>query len=155
MSTDIENILSQLKNHEARIAALEKLDRLRSKPPDLTGDGTGNNQNLEIANKINDCDESAAATKILLSKNMEAKLLLCFFVSHKYLGNRWLTTGDLEEITSEIGGKLDKANVSNKLKSLRQYLESGASRRRGQPTPYRFNRKGIARFEEILRAAKA
>jgi len=110
---------------------------------------------LSIVNKIGDCDESEEIqSKVLDQMNMEGKILLCFFISSKYFKNTWLTTGDIEKITSALGTKVAVGNVSNKIKAgLRQYLESGAVRKRGQPTPYRLNRKGVKRFNEIIHAA--
>ena len=106
---------------------------------------------LQIVNKTGDCDESEnIQTNVLDSKKMEAKILLCFYISHKYFGNTWLNSGHIEKITSDLGIKIDKRNVTNKLKSLRQYLENGSTRQKGQPTPYRLNRKGVKRFEDII-----
>jgi hypothetical protein len=103
---------------------------------------------LQIANKIGDCDESnAIQLRVLDRRSMDGKILLCFYVSSKYFGNAWLTSGDIEKITSQLGVKIDKRNASNSLAKLRQYLESGAVRKGGQPTPYRMNRKGVQRLE--------
>jgi hypothetical protein len=106
---------------------------------------------LKIVNMIGDCDESVVIqTNVLDKRSSERKILLCFYISHKYFGNEWLTTGDVEKITAELGVKIDRRNASNYLKTLHSYLESGAARKRGQPTPYRLNRKGIKYFEEII-----
>jgi len=111
------------------------------------------NISLQIVNKIGDCDESdAIKNQVLDKRSAEGKVLLCFYLSHKYFRNEWLTSGDIEKITSELGVKIDKKNVTNYLTDLRQYLESGAVRKKGQPTPYRLNRKGVRRFEEIIHA---
>ena len=107
---------------------------------------------LPIVNKIADCDENEKIqSEVLDQKNMEAKILLCFFISQKYFDNTWLTTGDVEKITSGLGTKITAGNVSNKITGgTRQYLESGAVRKKGQPTPYRLNRKGTKYFESLL-----
>jgi hypothetical protein len=152
MSKNLEQILKQLADHEARIAALEGTDSTIIEKKKIESSDDSKNQNLAIANKANDCDETDAIAKILISRDMQAKLLVCFYVSHKYFGNKWLTTGDLEKITSELGAKIDIRNISNKIKDTRQFLESGATRRKGQPTPYRLNRKGVVKFTEIIHA---
>jgi len=106
---------------------------------------------LQIVNKIGDCDECDAIRKQAIDKrSAEGKVLLCFYISYRYFENAWLTSGDVEKITSELGVKIDKKNASNYLTTFRQYLESGAVRKKGQPTPYRLNRKGVKRFEEII-----
>lgn len=107
--------------------------------------------NLSIVNKIGDCDETEVIQKkILDTRGAEGRVLLAFYISYKYFGNEWLSSGDIEKITSDLGVKIDKKNVSNYLAALRKYLESGAARKKGQPTPYRMNRNGVKRFEEIL-----
>lgn len=106
---------------------------------------------LKIVNKISDCDEAdAIKNKVLDKSKVEGKILLCFYISNKYFNNEWLITSDIESITSELDVKIDGRNVSNYFKILRPYLESGAERKRGQSTPYRINRKGTKRFEEII-----
>lgn len=106
---------------------------------------------LQIVNKIGECDESDAIQKHVLDKrSAEGKILLCFYISHKYFENEWLETGHIEKITAELGIKIDRRNATNYLIEFRKYLESGAARKKGQPTPYRLNRKGVKRFEEII-----
>jgi len=107
---------------------------------------------LAIVNKVGDCAESEEIqNKVLDQKSMETKILLCFYISFKYFKNEWLTTGDVEKITSGLGTKIAVGNVSNKIKSkLRQYLESRSVRKKGLRTPYRMNRKGVKYFESIL-----
>lgn len=110
---------------------------------------------LKIVNKIGDCEEADEIQKNILDKHSaEGKVLLCFYISHKYFKNEWLGAGDIEKITAELGIKIDVRNASNYLKTYRSYLESGSTRKKGQPTPYRINRKGIKRFEEIIHAKK-
>lgn len=108
---------------------------------------------LQIANKVSDCDETEKINKEILDKSKpgpEEKILLCLYIAFKYFGNGWLTTGQIEKITSELGVKIDHGNASNKMKELRKFVESGSARAPGQPTPYRLNRNGIKRFEEII-----
>lgn len=108
--------------------------------------------NLQIANKIGDCDEADAIRACVLdAKPAEGKILLPFFIASRYFENIWLTTGDVERVTAELGVKIDRRNVANYVQKLRKFLESKTTRKRGQPTPYRLNRRGIVRFEEILK----
>jgi len=143
----------RLDDYERRIRVLESGRVVKIK----TVHGQDKSQNSEelilaIVNKADDCDESDEIQgKVLDQKSMEGKILLCFYISHKYFNNSWLTTGNVEKITSGLGSKIDIGNISNKIRGeLRKYLESGAVRKKGQPTPYRLNRKGMKRFEEII-----
>jgi len=153
-SAQLQKLLEQLTDHEKRIRMLEANAKPSNKKvlPKQKGVAGPDDLILSIVNKVGDCDESEKIqSKVLDQKNMEAKILLCFYISYKYFKNAWLTTGDIEKITSGLGAKIAVGNVSNKIKGeLRQYLESGAVRKRGQPTPYRLNRKGSKRFEAIL-----
>jgi len=151
---DFKKILAKLDDHEKRICTLEA-DTQPAKKKVVSGQmDTANPRDLilSIVNKVGDCDESEEIqSKVLDQKSMEAKILLCFYISYKYFENAWVTTGDIEKITSGLATKIAVGNVSNKITGeLQQYLESGAVRKRGQPTPYRLNRKGFKRFEEIL-----
>jgi len=79
-------------------------------------------------------------------------VLLCLYVADKYFSRAWLTSGQIAKATAELGIKIDQGQASRKLKELRTYLESGSARKDGQPTPYRLNRLGLNRFEEMLNA---
>lgn len=155
---ELKKILDNLNDHERRIRALEADTQPAKKKVISVQMDTANPSDLilPIVNKVGDCNESEEVQrKVLDQKSMEAKILLCFYISYKYFENAWLTTGDIEKVTSGLGTKIAVGNVSNKIKGeLRQYLESGAVRKRGQPTPYRLNRKGFKRFEEILHGSR-
>ena len=149
-----KEMFEQIKDHEKRIRALEVTTQPLKKKAVTRYTGAINSDDLilSVVNKVGDCKESEEIqSRVLDQRNMEAKILLCFYVSYKYFKNVWLTSGDIEKITSGMGAKIAVGNVSNKIKEeIRQYLEIGTTRKRGQPTPYRLNRKGFKRFEEIL-----
>lgn len=109
--------------------------------------------NLQIVNKIGDCAEADAIREKILDKTgVEGRMLLPFYISSKYFRNSWLNSGNIEKVTSDLGVKINAKNVSNYLVKYRKYLESGAVRKKGQPTPYRLNRNGIKRFEQLINA---
>lgn len=149
--TDLNGLLEIIKNHEQRINALESVAQPVKTAPKFTETQNSDKFILGIVNKIGECEESTAIqSNILDKKSMEGKILLCFFIANKYFKNAWLTTGDIEKTTSNLGVKIDARNVTNKIKKLRQFLESGAARKQGQPTPYRLNRNGVKRFSAML-----
>ena len=154
MEKIIEQITKRLDDLEKRVCELEvNVQPVRKKG--VQGQTEKQNSDdliLSIVNKVGDCDKSEEIqSKILDQKSMEAKILLCFYISYKYFKNVWLTTGDIERITSGLAVKITVGNVSNKIKSnLRQYLESGSVRRPGLPTLYRLNRKGAKYFKVLL-----
>jgi len=150
---DLKEINKILQDHEKRIRTLEARTPLAKKGVASGTIGTNESNALILAmvNKIGECSESEEIQSRVLDKtSMEGKILLCFYISYKYFKNAWLNTGDIEKITADLGVKIDVRNATNKIKEIRRYLESGKSRKKGQPTPYRLNRKGAKRFEEIL-----
>lgn len=154
---DFEEINKILQDHEKRICILEAPIRTQKlkKTSDAESDSSSD-MILSITNKIGECEEDDKIQNEVLDKtDMEGKILLCFYISHKYFKNAWLTTGDIEKITSGLGTKITAGNTSNKITGgLRKYLESGTVRKKGQPTPYRLNRGGAKRFEEIIYTKK-
>ncbi|MEK7462009.1 MAG: hypothetical protein AAB618_00320 [Patescibacteria group bacterium] len=147
------DFLQRLEDLEQRVSLLE--GGLSSTTPAINKDDTENrdeqDMTLAIANRVNDCEESELLQqKVLDAKSMEAKVLMCLYISHKYFNNIWLTSGNIEHITSELGIKVKSSNASTKLKELRSYLESAKVRKNGLPTPYRLNRQGIKYFENML-----
>lgn len=150
---DLKKINKIIEDHERRIRAVENRILLKKDKMSIQFDvKASDNLILSIVNKIGDCKESEKIQINILDKtSMGGKILLCFYISYKYFKNSWLTTGDIEKITSALGTKIAISNVSNKIKSeLRKYLESETVRKKGQSTPYRLNRKGVKRFEETI-----
>lgn len=116
-------------------------------------ESAGTNIALQIVNKIGDCDEADLIQRhVLDQRGAEGRVLLPFYIANKYFNNAWLTSGDVEKVTSDLGVKIHLKNVTNYLVTYRKYLESNAVRKTGQPTPYRMNRSGRKRFEEIINA---
>lgn len=153
-----EDVLKKLEDHERRIFDLEKSLPSAGVPVDAVANGDkkpAGDLILLIINKVGDCKESEEIQqKVLDKKGADSKILLCFYIANKYFNNAWLTSGVIEKITSGLGVKIDIGYISNKIKGvIRAYLESGAMRKNGLPTPYRLNRSGIKKFEEILNAA--
>ena len=152
---NVKKIIAQLQDHEKRIFALEINKQSIRKNYEKIETTNSDDLILLIVNKVGDCEESEEMqTKILDQRSAEGKILLCFYISYKYFKNIWLNTGNIEEITSNLGVKIDVRNVTNKISELRRYLESGSIRKKGQPTPYRLHRKGFKRFNEILHGTK-
>jgi hypothetical protein len=150
MEKQIQEILEHLENIEARVAVLEGQPKQKEVIEEASEENA-EDLGLGIANKTTDCDESEfIQTKVLDGRSVDAKVLMCFYISNKYFGNAWLTSGDVQRITAELGVKIAVGNASNAMKKLRTYLETGKVRKKGSPTPCRLNRIGVKRFEEIL-----
>lgn len=153
---EINKIKEELRNHRERISELENLPFRtgRRKPP--LSKPSGQDFIMNIVNKIKNCEKSDKIETQVLDKNdQEGRILLPYYISYKYFLNRCLTTVDIEKITGELGVKIKAPNVANKIKeSLLRYLDSDSPRKRGKPTPYKLNRKGVKHFEEILKISE-
>lgn len=124
----------------------------KSKAPTKNQQNGNADLSLAIVNKIGDCEEcDLIEQKILSEPSIEPRLLLSFYISYKYFNNEWLSSGNVQAVTSELGIKIDTGNASNYIKKkYRQYFESDSARKKGRKTCYRLNRKGKKRFEELL-----
>jgi len=107
---------------------------------------------LLIINKIKNCDEAEKIEKEILDKTaMSGRILLPFYICHKYFPEQGLTTGDVAKITLDLGAKVQVPNVSKAIsKSLLKYLDGNSTRAKGKIMVYKLNRKGAKYFESIL-----
>ena len=115
-------------------------------------DGALSDPILLIVNKIKNCEESEKIEKEILDKtSMSGRVLLPFYICYKYFPQQGLTTGDIQEITSQLRIKIQTPNVSNAISdSLQKYLEGNSIRVRGKAVIYKLNRKGAKYFESLL-----
>lgn len=108
---------------------------------------------LSIVNKIKNCDESDQIEKEILDKtSLPGRILLPYYICHKYFPEQKLTTGDIEKITSGLKVRIQTPNVSKTIsKSLHKYLEGNSIPAKGKkPSVYSLNRKGVKYFESLL-----
>lgn len=149
---EINQIKEEIGKNQERISNLEKLVFGVGKKKSLTIKSLGQDFIMAIVNKIKNCEESdKIETQALDKDNQEGRILLPYYISYKYFSNQSLTTVDIEKITGELGVKIKAPNVANKIKeSLLKYLASASPRKKGKPTLYKLNRRGVKRFEEIL-----
>ncbi|GAI39313.1 unnamed protein product [marine sediment metagenome] len=108
---------------------------------------------LLIVNKIKDLDEFEEIEKEVLDKSsIPKRVLLPFYICHKYFPQQGLTTGDVEKITEQLGVRVKTPNVSKAITgSLWKYLAGDSSRKRGKIVVYKLNRKGAKYFESVLK----
>lgn len=108
---------------------------------------------LSIVNKIKNCDESDQIERKILDKtSLPGRILLPFYICHKYFPEQKLTTGDIEKITSGLRVRIQTPNVSKTIsKSLHKYLEGNSIPAKGKKPPvYTLNRRGAKYFESLL-----
>lgn len=113
------------------------------------------NHIVDICNKIKECEESESIEKQVLDKRgIDNRVLLPYFICHKYFPNPRLTTGEIEKITGQMGVKIKTPNVSKAIADrLWKYLENTSTRARGKATLYKLNRKGATYFNGVLKSS--
>jgi hypothetical protein len=103
---------------------------------------------------IHDADNYADIEKHVLNKRAELPriLLVCHF-AHEH-GHAWLTTGDIEALTDQLGMKISQANASNCISANRKYFTAGTVRKKGTKVPYKINRQGKLTLDEYVAGGK-
>lgn len=153
VNKEVYQIKERLKNHERRLSKLESLF-LEPRKKSSSSEPSSQDLIMDVVNKIKNCGESnKIETQVLDKNNQEGRILLPYYISCKYFSKQPLTSGDIEKITGELGVRIKYSNVTKKIKkSLLGYLYSDTPRKKGKPTLYKLNRKGVKHFEEILGA---
>lgn len=107
-----------------------------------------------IANAVHESDKTEDIQKNILNKrNSLGRILTAFHFAHE-TGNEYLTTGDVEKITDQLGVKISQPNVSHCIAVNRKYFSAGRTRRRGAKVPYKLNRQGELAYERCLAGQK-
>ena len=89
---------------------------------------------------------------VLKQRGELGRILMCFYFAYKYAENLLLSTGHVERITDQLRVKIASTNVARKIREgASQYLTADGVRKKGVPTYYKINRRGIETFERIMR----
>jgi hypothetical protein len=122
------------------------------------GADTGtNNQNSEaidiagVVNFIKDDDQfNDIESNVLDKQNRLPRILMCMYYAAKFQDDAFLTTGQVEKITDQLGVKIKKSNVGSSIKENLKYFHSKNTRKQGQVVYYKLSRNGEKEFERIL-----
>ncbi len=132
--------------------------RVERTPPPADEADTSSDEEPDIARiagLIKECDEAELIdAKVLGRRDVLNRLLMCFWVVHKYVNSMMgLTSGDIERITDQLGVKVAVSNASTMLgEKARPYVTGDTVRKQGAPVRYRLNRRGVQAFEDVLKA---
>lgn len=137
--------LEEISSEKAKPSVTKETKRKVAKPDD--------DKIMTIVNETKNCKEADKIEVEILDKTaVEGKVLLPFYICHKYFPTYTLTTGDVEKITKELGIRVGQKYVTNKIsESLLKYLYSDQRKKHGVPTLYKLNRKGVKHFESLLK----
>ena len=104
-----------------------------------------------IVAHIKDSDDyKQIEAKILDKRDILNRIMMCMYYAAEFSGEPFLTTGQIEAITNELGVKVGMANAANKIRDNQKYFTGKTVRKRGQPVPYKLNRQGENAFKDIL-----
>ena len=108
---------------------------------------------VAIVNEIRDCEDSEHIEQQILKKpSVSNKVLMVFYIAHKYFSGIRLTSGDTAKVLRELGfGNIKTANASVAIaNSLSKYLLASSTRLRGRKNTYKLNNRGKQYFEQLL-----
>lgn len=107
----------------------------------------------DIVRHVKDCDEAGdIEARILDTTSQVNRILLPLFIAQKHMRmSHGLTTGDISNVTKDLGIPIHIANVSNALKgSAARYVIGDKVRRKGQPVRYTLSRRGFKYIENVI-----
>ena len=107
----------------------------------------------EIINLVKNCDIAEAIETNILDKTSQVdRTLLPLYMVHEYLDNKYaLTSGDISQITSDLGIPISMANASRTLSgTASRYVIGDKVRKKGQPVHYKLSRRGVHYLKSIL-----
>ena len=108
-----------------------------------------------VVARIHDADNFTEIEKNILDKSAQLPriLLVCKF-AHEY-GHDYITTGDIEALTDELGIKIASTNASNCIADNRKYFTAKSARKKGAVVLYKLNRQGEQALEKYLNGEKS
>lgn len=106
---------------------------------------------LELVHHIQELDESIDLAGRVLSKRAQLpRILMCMYYAAKRFTDPYLTTGEIETVTDQLGIRIDSSNAGKVLKKNSTYVTTDAMRKPGAIVGYKLNRSGIGHFENLL-----
>jgi len=131
------------------------LSRVRKEKP--ASEGESAKPEIDVAGvvaKIQDSDKTESIEKNILNKaGRLPRILLVFQFAHEHRID-FLTTGDIEDITDQLGTKISQSNVAHCIADNRKYFTAKSVRRRGAKVPYKINRQGELALDKFIAGEK-
>jgi hypothetical protein len=112
----------------------------------------------QIVNLIKNCDEAEAIESQILDRTSQVdRTLLPLYVVHEYMGNDFtLTSGEISQITTDLGIPIAQPNVSRTLSgTASRYVIGDKVRKKGQTVKYKLSRRGIQYLKSVLKGTQS
>jgi len=167
-STDksyVDSRLKELLSDAQAVSAPQKPPSTKKQSPQVKRKKQNSNKNKSSQNEqvtgidipgivahLKDSDDYAQIeAKILDKRDVLNRIMMCMYYAVEFSGDPFLTTGQVEAITNELGVKVGMANAANKIRDNQKYFTGKTVRKKGQPVPYKLNRQGKNAFKAILK----
>jgi hypothetical protein len=120
-----------------------------------TVEPSANQQKIDVASlvgKIKEDDRSAGINQYIVDKPARLpRILLALFLAKEHLESPYLTTGQIESITDEMGIKVKSSNISTTIRANSKFFAADGVRRKGAIMRFKLNRQGLNAFESCLK----
>lgn len=104
---------------------------------------------------IKDSDDYDELQKNIIDKrDMLPRIIMCLKYAADFLDSPHLTTGQIEQLTDQLGIKMQMANVGKCIMKNQRYFTGKKVRKPGVGVPYKLNRQGEKAFEKFLKGEK-
>jgi len=154
---EVFNLLMKAVDLEREIGFLPKKETLGDRKTKAIKNIVENDDELDlvkVANFITDNEDyNSIDTNILKKTDQLSRIMMCLYYSHK-IGCDYLSTGQIEKITDQLGIKILMTNATKALTKNKGFFSTNKARKKGAKIGYKLNKKGTERFEEILKGVK-
>jgi len=109
---------------------------------------------MTIVNLIKNCDEAEEIEAEILDHTSQVnRTLLPLYIVHEHLDNaQSLTSGDINNICTDLGVPVGQPNVSRTLSgTASRYVIGDAVRKKGKAVRYKLARRGVQYMKDVLR----
>lgn len=95
-------------------------------------------------------DITAVDRSILSSSSQLARVLMCLFYGKQHFADPYLTTGEIEFVTNQLGVRIRRSNAGTALRNNPRCFTTDAVRKKGAIVGYKLSRAGGKHFAELL-----
>lgn len=122
----------------------------RSRPDGRTR--RSDHQLLDLVQSIREHEDIPAIDNKILSRSPQLpRILLCLYYGELYFPDPYLTTGEVEFVTDQLGVRVRRGNVGAVLKKSPRMVTTDAVRKQGAVVGYKLTRNGKQHFEGLLK----
>jgi hypothetical protein len=125
----------------------------KTESDEATPDSGATTDLSQIINLIKTCDEAETIEAKILDKVSQVnRILLPLYIVHEYLNNtRSLTSGEVSQITTDLGIPVSQPNASTTLSgTASRYVIGDKVRKKGQAVRYKLSRRGLQYLKGVL-----